>query len=584
MPEQHSCWQPRQEDEVLESNMPEKVVSVASAASRSSGKHADKPEAGALREFGASLDGLAGVISQYELAKPLVGRVDGQIIGTGEADFTKGNVEYRLTCNGKPFQLLDVPGIEGDEGKYSAFVREAVAKAHLVFYVNGTNKKPERHTAEKIGEYLNLGARVCPIINLRGSADSYEFEEDRVTLMNSRAINALEQTVSVLEPVLGQDRLLDGVCVQGLLGFSSLAISGMDRESTIHPDRERDLGVQQSNYFKYFSDSEEMFGFCQIGQVASVLERKQETYKEDIVESNKQKLIKLLANNVAVLEEARRRHLQFMDKVEPEFKKCRDALKSALEAYRRICLAERKNILEKMFDDIALKANDIISEDFGDNSKIRRKIGEASTELSKSAQISMQAASEKSGKEYQDRLVSAISRLLEDISRVDLAGSMELKGGLEVKVSLSDSLGRGLGLKGLGSAIFTIGSYALAGFYAGTPFGGIGAPIGAAIGAAMGLVMELLSIFMSRERKVRKAQKEADKKILEVRRKKLAEVKSEVDEHILRVKSDVNDDVLSKISVLYGALNSPLALLDRQISMLGNIREKMESMAYGSVC
>ena len=483
---------------MLESNMLEKVVGVASAAGRSSGKHADKPEAGAVREFGASLDGLAAVISQYELAKPLVGRVDGQIIGTGEADFTKGNVEYRLKCNGKPFQLLDVPGIEGDEGKYSAFVREAVAKAHLVFYVNGTNKKPERHTADKIGEYLNLGARVCPIINLRGSADSYEFEEDRVTLMNSRAINALEQTVSVLEPVLGQDRLLDGVCVQGLLGFSSLAISGKDRESTIHPDRERDLGVQQRNYFKYFSDSEEMFGFCQIGQVASVLERKQETYKEDIVESNKQKLIKLLANNVAVLEGERQRHLNFMDKVEPEFKKCRDALKSALEAYRRICLAERKNILEKMFDDIALKANDIIDKDFGDNSKIRREISEASTKLSKKARGDIQAVSETSSREYQDRLVSAISRLLEDISRVDLASSAALNGGVDVKISLSDSLGDGLGIKDLGSAVFTVGSYAIAGAVAGAPFAGIGAPIGAAIGAAMGIVMELLSIFMSR--------------------------------------------------------------------------------------
>jgi len=584
VPEQHSCWQPRREDEVLESNMLEKVVGVASAAGRSSGKHADKPEAGAVREFGASLDGLAAVISQYELAKPLVGRGDGQIIGTGEADFTKGNVEYRLKCNGKPFQLLDVPGIEGDEGKYSAFVREAVAKAHLVFYVNGTNKKPERHTADKIGEYLNLGARVCPIINLRGSADSYEFEEDRVTLMNSRAINALEQTVSVLEPVLGQDRLLDGVCVQGLLGFSSLAISGKDRESTIHPDRERDLGVQQRNYFKYFSDSEEMFGFCQIGQVASVLERKQETYKEDIVESNKQKLIKLLANNVAVLEGERQRHLKFMDKVEPEFKKCRDALKSALEAYRRICLAERKNILEKMFDDIALKANDIIDKDFGDNSKIRREISEASTKLSKKARGDIQAVSETSSREYQDRLVSAISRLLEDISRVDLASSAALNGGVDVKISLSDSLGDGLGIKDLGSAVFTVGSYAIAGAVAGAPFAGIGAPIGAAIGAAMGIVMELLSIFMSRERKVRKAQKEADKIISKERQKRIGGIKSEVDEFISQVRSEVNDDVLAKISVLYDALNSPLALLDRQISMLGNIRKKMESMAYGSVC
>ena len=42
-------------------------------------------------------------------------RVDGLIIGTGEADFTKDNVFYSLTYKDKPFSLVDVPGIEGDE-------------------------------------------------------------------------------------------------------------------------------------------------------------------------------------------------------------------------------------------------------------------------------------------------------------------------------------------------------------------------------------------------------------------------------------------------------------------------------------
>ena len=85
-----------------------------------------------------------------EKSKTSVRRVDGRIIGTGEADFTKGNTLYTLNYKGKTFQLIDVPGIEGDESKYAHMVRQAVAKAHLVFYVNGTNKKPEKATAEKI--------------------------------------------------------------------------------------------------------------------------------------------------------------------------------------------------------------------------------------------------------------------------------------------------------------------------------------------------------------------------------------------------------------------------------------------------
>ena len=171
-----------------------------------------------------------------EKSKTSVRRVDGRIIGTGEADFTKGNTLYTLNYKGKTFQLIDVPGIEGDESKYAHMVRQAVAKAHLVFYVNGTNKKPEKATAEKIRSYLRRGTQVCPLVNVRGNADAYEFEEDRESLDNhGGASTALTQTMGVLKSVLGQEVLLPGYCVQGLLAFSSLAIHSESRSTTIHP-------------------------------------------------------------------------------------------------------------------------------------------------------------------------------------------------------------------------------------------------------------------------------------------------------------------------------------------------------------
>jgi hypothetical protein len=95
---------------------------------------------------------LVSSLFDFEQRKRDVKRVDGLIIGTGEADFTKGNTCYTLHIEGKDFQLLDVPGIEGNESNYVHHVKEAIAKAHMVIYVNGTNKMygPPRCCKHKI--------------------------------------------------------------------------------------------------------------------------------------------------------------------------------------------------------------------------------------------------------------------------------------------------------------------------------------------------------------------------------------------------------------------------------------------------
>lgn len=88
-----------------------------------------------------------------------LGCIDGKIIGTGRSDYTQGSTEYKLLVNDNEFLLIDIPGIEGDESKYKATIKESLAKAHLIFYVNGSGKKAEKNTLEKI--HLYDDARGC---------------------------------------------------------------------------------------------------------------------------------------------------------------------------------------------------------------------------------------------------------------------------------------------------------------------------------------------------------------------------------------------------------------------------------------
>nr|MBP9942727.1 hypothetical protein [Comamonas sp.] len=106
-------------DELFEeaTSMPSSVVPTTSVSQHI---EVSSPTLDAL--LNRQLTALLDMLVVYERQKAQVHRVDGLIIGTGEADFTKGNTLYPLNYKGKRFQLIDVPGIEGDESKYAHMV------------------------------------------------------------------------------------------------------------------------------------------------------------------------------------------------------------------------------------------------------------------------------------------------------------------------------------------------------------------------------------------------------------------------------------------------------------------------------
>ena len=163
--------------------------------------------------------------------------VDGLIIGTGQADFTLGNTAYTLNHQGRAFLLIDVPGIEGNERKFTHQVAQAIAKAHLVFYVNGTNKKPEAATAKKIQSYLGRGTQVCALVNVKEYADAYEFEDDRKCLdPHAGARTALRQTEDVLSAALKPERLLPRPVRPGAAGVLGIGAGTSMRAEHRPPD------------------------------------------------------------------------------------------------------------------------------------------------------------------------------------------------------------------------------------------------------------------------------------------------------------------------------------------------------------
>lgn len=532
-----------------------------------------------------SLPALVGALIERERRKALVHRVDGRIIGTGEADFTKGNTRYQLNCEGKIFLLIDVPGIEGDEVKYVDEVRKAVAQAHLVFYVNGTNKKPEKATAEKIRSYLRRGTQVCPLINVRGSADAYEFDEDRVMLeQQGGASAALLQTVDVIKPVLGEEVLLPGHCVQGLLAFSSLAFNSSIGGTSIHPSRERDLVIQQRNYLKHFTSTQTMFEFSQIQAVAQVLQSKLSTFEKDIVESNKIKVRELLAEYLATLHQEQLRYRDFLDKVTPEFDKCRDAIDGAVKSFEHSTLSGRQTTWRGFFSELAEVADNLVAEHFGDADQITMKIDHAFQELQRGVEGRLQQHFEESSKLLSELIQQATTRLIQDMQRVELQQRLVFEPGRYWGAGSGMNLDRGLSLGDLGSIAFKVGSYALMGGGIGSSFApGIGTAIGAAIGIFTALIMTGVDLLLSKDRRIRKAQVQVRSRIEKVRDQVLGDLPSEVKTLVKSVEKEVQDGVLAQVTKLHDTLQQPLVILDKQMVLMSSLKEQLEKMPYGTI-
>ncbi|MHA6126932.1 hypothetical protein ACX3YD_12195 [Pseudomonas fluorescens group sp. PF-1] len=529
------------------------------------------------------LDGVFSGIMAFEQKKALALRIDGRIIGTGEADFTKGNTFYTLNYKGKRFQLIDVPGIEGDEDKYAHMVREAVAKAHLVFYVNGTNKKPEKATAQKIHSYLRLGTQVCPLVNVRGNADAYEFEEDRQVLEHGGSATALQQTVGVLESVLGANAIRSGHCVQGLLAFSALALEPGTQRTTIHPSRDRDLVIQQRNYRKHFASSKAMYEFSQIKSVAQVLHGKLGTFKEDMIESNKTKVRELLVENLGILKELHDSHETFLARTEAEFDKCRVAVKDGLARFERLVQDGRRNLWKGLFIDLSAAADKIVEENFGENELISSKIQRAFRERQERLKEDLQTQFEKYLEELQDDLVQAMQRLLEDVSRVEFEQAIAYTHSDIDSTYKTPELGLGLDLGDYGWMLFNVGSYALAGAGIGTAFPVVGNIIGAVAGALVGVLINVMNFFVGKDKRVRKAQAQVQEKIDEARDQAIGSLREELKDLLAPVRRQIEDKVLGQVNDIHTSLTRPLHIIKQQMALMNRTKDQLENMPHGTL-
>lgn len=230
-------------------------------------------------------------ISGKKDINPTIIGVDGTIVGDGRSDFTKTYDEYDMNIDGRKFTLIDVPGIEGNEAEYKDGIKKALQKAHCVFYVHGSDKKPNTKTTEKIKEYLNDWVGVYSIRNIRGGSEQYDEDDERETLLTDNVLRASKLSEEVFKNVLGA-YYKGNINIQGLLALCSKA--------NFSPTR-TDLIGTQSELIEYFGNADSIYSFSHFEEVIDEVRKMSIGYKEIITKSNKDKVLALARKSILAI-------------------------------------------------------------------------------------------------------------------------------------------------------------------------------------------------------------------------------------------------------------------------------------------
>ena len=249
---------------------------------------------------------------------------DGNIIGTGQSDYTKGSTEYSITINNKEFILMDMPGIEGHEKNFKDEIMKSVKKSHMIFYV--CNKQPDEATISKLREYLNSTSYLATINNIKSYSSQYndiDIKDLTLNKTNKDKIDIgkkIEERVEQLfkEDCYKKDAYVGNLNVHGLAGFLSAAqINGI---TTIINDSKKGLNKNQEKFLNVFKNYNTMRKFSNIDNISDFISKKSVSYEKDIEEANKNNILKEIDDLINELTPILENYSKLVDKFDIEIK------------------------------------------------------------------------------------------------------------------------------------------------------------------------------------------------------------------------------------------------------------------------
>lgn len=491
---------------------------------------------------------------------------DGLIVGDGRLDFTKDYHEYNMSIDGRPFTLIDVPGIEGDESEFKDIIKDALGRAHCVFYVQGHNKKPDAATAEKIKHYLGDWVNVYSIQNVRGGVSNYDEEEERETLLTESIVKTGKLIKESFESILGSV-YKGNIPLQALLAMCAHASFSNSR---------LDLQKQQKKLLSYFGSANEVLRFSQFQTIVNLVKEKSSNFTEEIAESNKQKLISLARQANNEIEKVWKENEDDIEDLRGHLKDFRRNVNAIISTCDINIRSKVRNSVNSRFNSLKRSIYSIIDNNSGDKDLARRRVDEFCYRLRQNVQTVLS----EEVKNMQTKLRQK-QKDLKGISRINVV-KFTIPSNIDIEIDVEDALEEmDVNLDDFGD--FALGTAGMAG--TGAAIGSVVPGVGTAIGAVVGGVVGFFGTAIKKasgDGGRGSAKNEVSKKIDSARSKAMTKILQELDRSIYNLEkfkralnSDVDDEIRN---------------LDRMGNMTERMKEKMniyvgklKTAEYGAV-
>lgn len=328
--------------------------------------------------------------------------VDGTIIGDGRADFTRVYKEYNMSIGGKPFVLIDVPGIEGNEGAVKSEILKALGKAHCVFYVQGEGKKPDVGTVEKIKTYLKDWVKVCSIYNVKGTKFNYDEEDERTQFKTDHIRKVAHQIIDTMNKALGSN-YVGNITIQARMALCAKAIFAESR---------MDLRQEQQELHDCFKSSDKQFEFSNFNSIVKYVDYLASHFTDEILDAQRKKLYKLHVDAFKSLDKANKSNISEIVHIVTKFQTCRRNVRNYFRTSLHLIKSKIRQEIIEMFD--SLENNGCYYIDKGyDGDKLKNAIEQEKEKLAKTVEKRIQDIINKELTDLRENIKHEISNLRE---------------------------------------------------------------------------------------------------------------------------------------------------------------------------